>query len=95
MDRAIKRHQECATELNNVNQRIKALESCSAEPIVSEHAILRYIERGMQFDIEQIRGNILSEKVRACIDTLGNGKFPIGNGLFAVVKDRTIVTVED
>lgn len=60
---------------------------------VSDHAILRYVERVMGIDIEQIRNTIASEKVEQTVATLGDSKVPLGNGAYAVVKNHSVVTV--
>jgi len=64
------------------------------DPVVSEHAILRFIERHLDYDIETIKSLILSEDVLTCIDKFGNGKYPISGTSKAVVRDRVVVTVE-
>jgi hypothetical protein len=60
---------------------------------VSDHAILRYIERVMGVDVDAIRQLIASEKVENVVATLGDAKVPLGNGAFAVVKNHAVVTV--
>lgn len=61
---------------------------------ISEHAIVRYLERVCNLDIEAIKQSILSEAMLKNIEQFKSGKFPIKNGFFAVVKDYKIVTVE-
>ena len=86
-------HQDKVNKLNAIDKQIKQLHT--QDIIISEHAILRYIERAMGLNLEQIKQEILSDKVKAQIFTLGSGKYPIGNKLKAVVKDNTIVTIVD
>lgn len=64
-----------------------------ADITVSEHAVVRYLERGMNLDIDSIKAKILSEDTTTLIKNLGNGKYPIGGGLKAVVRDNVVVTV--
>lgn len=60
---------------------------------VSDHAVLRYIERVMEIDIEKIKAIILSDRAKAFADNgFGDGTFPNGDHR-AVVKDKMIVTV--
>ena len=65
------------------------------EPVVSEHAILRYLERVEGVDIEAIKQKILSPKVREYIDTLVSGNFPLeeNNKIMIRVKNRVVVSV--
>lgn len=63
------------------------------EVIVTEHAILRYIERVYGIDLEEIRSRMLSGNVLSLIDQFGSGKIPCEGGRL-IVKDRTVVTVE-
>ena len=55
--------------------------------------MLRYFERVLGYDLNEIRGMILSDQTKAFIDQFGSGKIP-GQGFRIVVKDRTIVTIE-
>ena len=64
-----------------------------SEITVCEHAVIRYLERAMFVDIEEIKAKILTKDLECQILALGNGKYPIGNGLKAVVKNNTIITV--
>lgn len=74
--------------LNEINKlKVKDL-------IVTEHALLRFLERTYGVDLEQIKRQILTEEMRGRIDSFGNGKFPHPDGYKLVVKDRAIVTIE-
>lgn len=89
---------ESRKELNDLKETLcklnKKLESLSKENVeISEHAILRYLERVKGINIVEIRKEIVSEKNFNAIKTLSNGKFP-ENGYKLVVKDNTIVTIE-
>lgn len=65
----------------------------SGEIRVSEHAIIRYLERVGGMDIEAIERQILSEDVLNSIKTFGgNGTYPSGE-YKAIVKDYVIVTI--
>ena len=88
-----KQEQVMLGEIQSLEAQIKKLKDKTKEPIVSEHAMLRYIERVIGVNLDDIRTKILTPEVKTMIDTLGNGKFPIEGGRI-VVKDRTVVTVE-
>jgi hypothetical protein len=86
-------------EYNQILEKIKNLETrlkeASTEPLVTEHALLRYIERVYGIDLDVIKGDILTENTIQAIKTLGSGKYPIGSGLKAVVKGGNVVSVVD
>ena len=78
-------------QLNNVRKEIKAM--TTRDIVVTEHAILRYAERAMGLDVEEVKGLILTESLIKKVKTLGNGRYPIGNKRKAVVKDLTVVSI--
>jgi hypothetical protein len=61
---------------------------------LTEHAVLRYLERVEKINIEEIEKNIFSAQLLKCHSTLGNGRFPIKDNVFAVIKNNKIVTIE-
>jgi len=79
------------SELYKVNKRINNL---TKNVVVSEHAIVRYMERVMGVDIQEIRDKILSDKFVKMVKELGNANYPIdGTTKKAVVKDNIVITI--
>ena len=78
-------------QLSSVEEEIVNLKN--TDIIVSEHAIIRYFENIGVLDIEATKAIILSDATRTMIKGMGNGKYPIGDGLKAVVQDNTVVTI--
>lgn len=69
----------------------------SDELIVSDHAVLRYLERVKGLDIKALRQEILTDELKSLHTRLGNGKYPIETGSDkgrAVINNNIIVTVE-
>jgi len=64
----------------------------SDEIIISEHAILRYIERVMKIDMEKLQNEIISKDFQNTLKNLGNGTYPYKNHLLKIV-DNVVVTV--
>lgn len=60
---------------------------------VRDHAIVRYLERTGQIDVEKLKEEILSDRIVEQARVLGNGHYPIRSGLIAVIKDKNVVTV--
>ena len=71
---------------------VKKLEQLSKGVAMSDHALVRYIERALKIDVESIREEIV-DKVSKII--LVDGRYPLGDGLFAIVRKKTIVTIMD
>lgn len=59
----------------------------------SAHAVLRYLERKLGINLDEIRAEILNEQILAQIEQFGSGKFPLDGGLKAVVKQNVVVSV--
>ncbi len=73
IEEKISREQNTITRLQAEIERLKR---GSAKVVISEHAILRYIERVMKVNLEEIKKKILPEEVEEKIRVVGNGKFP-------------------
>ncbi len=80
--------------LTSILNEIKRLKGLDKELIVSEHALLRYLERIMGINLEDIKHEILNDKVASSIKMLGNGTYPVEEYKI-VVKDGVVVTVLD
>lgn len=59
---------------------------------ITDHALIRYIERVGMLDLEPIRKMILTPNVVAVANE-GNGNVILGCGARIVVKDGRVVTV--
>lgn len=61
---------------------------------VSEHGLLRYVERIENINIEEIKKKILSPSIINMVNTLGgNGTYPHEDGYKVIVKNNIITTV--
>lgn len=61
---------------------------------VSDHAMVRYLERVKSIDISVIEKEILTDDVLAMVNQLGGtGMYPIGEGFKIRMKDYTVVTI--
>ena len=92
-----KRKIERQIELKNIGirQREKQIEDLrkGSGIVISEHAILRYLERVGQIDMERIKSEILPEEVgEICKRFGGNGKFPTKTHQ-VIVKNNIVTTV--
>jgi hypothetical protein len=81
-------------ELDEIDRKIAQLQRDRSNPVVSEHSMLRYLERVHGIDLVKVEQAILTTAIREAVAVCGNGKFPSGTGFRAVVQDNTVVTVE-
>lgn len=88
---------DCEKQLTDARGKLAAIQnqiaSCTADVVVSEHAMLRYMERVMGVDLNKIKVHILAEGREELIRTARSGAFPILDDIKAVVRDRTVVTI--
>ena len=78
--------------LRNTEEELKKLKTGN-KIIVSEHAVLRYLERTMELDLKAVENEILTEETVKQYRILGNGKYPVSNGCKAVIKDNVVLTI--
>lgn len=97
---AAAKHEELQAKIVELRKEIesteKDIEELQAEaPIVSEHALVRYLERVKGIDMEAIQREILESGSLLQAKEYPNGTFEIGNGFVAVVRDKTVVTIKE
>lgn len=62
-------------------------------PQVTDHAVLRYMERVLGIDVSALRAEILPPMRAKAVKTIGNGRLPLGNGLDLVIKGGQVITI--
>lgn len=81
-------------EITQLNRKIENIVK-NSDVTVSEHAILRYLERIEGINIEEIKEKILTEQIKDLVKQLGgSGKYPNSN-FQVVMKNFTVTTVID
>lgn len=95
---ALRRRARAEDERRDTERRLRDIEDqiaalTAADIVVSEHALLRYVERVMGVDLEAVRRDILTEKNRAAIEFAGSCRIVSASGVQFVVKDRVVVSV--
>jgi hypothetical protein len=98
-------------EINHLIQNVREIESkikklkvkkiTNNSITITEHAILRYLERVEGIDIERVKKDIVTEEVLQQIKTLGAGTYPvkgkyntIDKQMFKIrVRDNAVITV--
>lgn len=90
-DRDQTRFRQLCDQLSAVNRAIAA--STDGGLVVTEHAIVRYLQRVYGLDLEKICAEIAPPDVQAMAKNLGDGKYPIGKGARVRVVDNKVLTV--
>lgn len=88
-----KREVEARIQVKNLKARILQIEQSTAEPIVSEHAMLRYLQRVKGVDLEALTAEIMDETTAKHIKFARNGKLKRASHSL-IFRNNTIVTVE-
>ena len=80
-------------KIDNIRTQIENIQS--REITISEHAILRYLERVKMIDIKNIPGEIITDDLKEMVEKLGgSGVFPIKDKGFSVrMKNHSIITI--
>lgn len=86
--------QSAERNLGKIKEEIKKLKHGN-KVIVSEHAMLRYIERVLGIDLKEIEERILTDEVKEQYKIVGNGKFPINDEFKVIIRDNVVVTITD
>lgn len=89
---------DLSSELKRVQKEIHKIVHKAPTTAISEHAILRYCERVMGLDIEQIKKQMVPQQVSDQIEYFQGGNFPVPSdderpAYKLVVKNKTVVTV--
>jgi hypothetical protein len=88
----VRRLQQEKDTLVRINQGIDRIKRESDKLVVSEHAILRYFEKVLKFDIEEIKKKILPAKQGEQVKVLGSGTFTADTHRLRV-KNGVVVTI--
>ena len=83
------------THLKKMQADLQALKEHSDELIISEHALLRYLERVYKLDLAKLTKEIVPEHLNVTIADLGNGEYHTGDGYSVKVVDNVVVTILD
>lgn len=77
-------------KFKDIEEQIK---NATARTKITEHAVLRYLERKYKLDLKQIEREILTDELKQNIEALGDGEYPLGDGVYARVRDKAIITI--
>ena len=88
-----KESNEMKMRINGFQKKIEQLKSQKNDDlIISEHAMLRYIERVMGIDLQDLQDKILPKDKIQAVEAMGNCTYSLGEHKITV-KDGVVVTV--
>lgn len=79
--------------VNHLLATIARIKSEGGVVVVTEHAILRYLERVRLIDLEGVKAEILPPEVEQQILTCGDGQYPVHNSWTLCVSGGVVTTV--
>lgn len=82
-------------QLTSVIREIAVLENQAPEVVISEHALMRYVERILGYDMEVLTEAVLPGPTRKLIASMGSGVYPVTNAAgqqFRIRVQGTVVT---
>lgn len=80
-----------ARQVESAKARIRELTRKTI--VVSEHALLRYIERVYNLDLKAVARHVLPEEVEKQVRVLGDGVYPVSETHKVRIQGGTVVTV--
>ena len=75
-----------------VTDMTQALSEKNRRPKITDHALIRYLERVYGFDLEQVREDLMTDDVKSAIK-MGAKSVKV-DGYTLVVKDYAVVTIK-
>jgi len=88
-------NKELTNKTNSVNilkDKIKTY-NVGNDVKVTEHAMLRYLERVKGINLAEIEGELVTSKIKTQVEKLGDGTYPTENGFRVTIKNNMVVTV--
>ena len=62
-------------------------------PVVTDHALVRYLQRVIGIDVDALRRQLLADGREELIRTMSSGRLRTADGLTLVVKNRIVVSI--
>lgn len=80
------------TNIHNVRERIRLVAPATQAVEITDHAVLRYLQRVGGIDLDFVRGALDTDELRECIKMCPTGRHTI-NGVTYVTQKGVLVTV--
>jgi len=86
------RHNDLIDEAELLEDEIETLTS-RRKVSVSDHAIVRYLERYLELDIQGMKDTILTKDFVLKVKAMGDGKYDLPDGMQCVVRSGVVLTI--
>lgn len=86
------KHSQAQAAVKSLEARIVTLQYEAPAPIVSEHALLRYLERVKGVDLKALSDEILGDGTASAISFAKSGRIQKGD-ITLIIKNNVVVTV--
>lgn len=86
------KHNAMVDEYELANDKIEKIKN-RRKINVSDHAVIRYLERVLGMDIEELKQDIITDDIARKIKAMGNGNYGIEGGFRMIVKDNVVLTI--
>lgn len=81
-------------KLSEVKSSIANIKNNNKNIIISDHAIVRYVERVIGINLEEIESKICPEATRSQIRAFGSGSYQVNSNEFTIkIKDNVVITL--
>jgi chromosome segregation ATPase len=81
------------SELKRLREKVEKAKATGGKLIVTEHAILRYIERVMGINLDELRATIVPPAVETLVRNMGDGVYPVEGTHKLRVVNGTVVSL--
>lgn len=95
LKRAQSENDRAKSYVQSLEKKLAEAVLANQDPVVSEHALLRFIERIYGVDLDEVRNKILTPTTIKALKVMGSGSFPLEAGGRAVVRGNTIISITD
>jgi|GEM_PF-1939632 len=79
--------------IGEIDTKIKYIKSIPTDTQVSDHAIVRYIERVKGINLDDIKNDILTDSVKRNINKVGDCKITTNDGNYIIVRNNIVVSI--
>jgi hypothetical protein len=87
-DRALKK-------VKSLKKKLDEHAASAVIPTISEHALLRLLERVYGIDMEELKAKVMTPTTIKAIKAIKSGTVPLETGGRAIIKNHVIVSITD
>ena len=81
--------------IDEIQEELTAMEDVHVKAIVTDHALIRYLERMKGLNRAQVEAEILSPEILSWVNKLGgSGTYPSKEGFSICIKDGVVKTIK-